>query len=116
MVHVAGGRLLRRALGLVLVVLSAALLVGVGGAFAHGGDGGRGPTISVLSGRADLVSGGDALISIGRVHSFRSLSVRAAGRDRTSAFTRAAGGTWVGLIRGLPLGRSSVIEIGRAHV
>jgi Tannase-like family of unknown function (DUF6351) len=109
MVRVAGERLLHRALGLVVAILSAALLVGVGGASAHGSDGGRGPTISVLSGRADLISGGDALISIRGLHSFRSLSVRAGGKDQTSAFAHGAKGTAVGLVRGLRLGRSSVV-------
>src|SRR4051794_33599365 len=110
MVRVAGERLLlHRALGLVVAVVIATLLVGSGGASAHGFDGGRGPTISVLSGRADLVSGGDALISIRGLHSFRSLSVQAGGKNQTSAFTRGPKGTAVGLVRGLGLGRSSVV-------
>ena len=72
-------------------------------------DDGRGTCISVLSGRADLVSGGDALISIRGLRSARGLSVQAGGKDQTSAFTRGRNGTAVGLVSGLPLGQSSVI-------
>jgi hypothetical protein len=66
-------------------------------------------SITVLSGRADLVSGGDALVAIGGVRSTRGLRVKAAGKDQTSAFSAGADGTVVGLISGLPLGRSSVV-------
>ena len=109
MVRVAGERPVHKALGLVVAVLSIALLGGVNAASAHGSDRGGGPTISVLSGRADLVSGGDALISIGGLGSSRALSVQAGGKDQTSAFTHGSEGTLVGLVSGLPLGKSSVI-------
>jgi hypothetical protein len=108
MVRVLGERSFRATLGLIAAVVSVGLLVGGGVASAHGSDRGD-PTISVLSGRADLVSGGDALISIHGLHSSRWLSVEAGGKDQTSAFERGRDGTAVGLIRGLPLGQSSVI-------
>jgi Tannase-like family of unknown function (DUF6351) len=69
-------------------------------------------TITVLSGRADLVSGGDALVAIGGVHSTSGLRVKAAGKDQTSAFSAGADGV-VGLVSGLPPGRSSVVA--RTH-
>ena len=109
MVRVAGERSFRAALGLIAAVVSVVLLVGGGVASAHGSERGGEPTISVLSGRADLVSGGDALISIRGLRSARGLSVEAGGKDQTSAFERGRNGTAVGLIRGLPLGQSSVI-------
>jgi hypothetical protein len=66
-------------------------------------------TISVLSGRADLVSGGDALMRIGGVSSTKGLKVTVGGTNRTKAFAKRADGTIVGLVRGLKLGRSAII-------
>ncbi len=109
MVRVARKRPVRKAIGGVGVMLAIVLLGGVGGASAHGFDRSGGPTINVLSGRADLVSGGDALISIGGLRHSRALSVRAGGKDQTAAFSRGPHGTLVGLVRGLPRGQSSVI-------
>jgi hypothetical protein len=62
--------------------------------------------IRVLSSRANMVSGGDALLEITSPLSFR---VTANGRDVTAEFkaTRVAN-TWLGLIKDLPLGRSSI--------
>jgi len=104
-----------RAAGLVGVVVSVAALAGAGGAAAHGSGHGGGPTISVLSGRADLVSGGDALVSIGGLRSSRGLSVQAGGKDQTQAFTPGPKGTFVGLVTGLRGGRSSVIVRAGRH-
>ena len=108
MVRVAEERLSLTALVLLLAVLGAALLAGAEDASAHGFKRGR-LSVTVLSGRADLVSGGDALVSIRGLRSARGLSVQAGGRDQASAFKLGANGTAVGLIRGLPLGRSAVI-------
>ncbi|MGH2973706.1 MAG: DUF6351 family protein [Solirubrobacterales bacterium] len=66
-------------------------------------------TISVLSGRADLVSGGDALVRIGGVSSTMGLKVTVGGTNRTNAFAKRADGTVVGLVRGLKLGPSAII-------
>jgi hypothetical protein len=66
-------------------------------------------TISVLSGRADLVSGGDALVRIGGVGSTKGLKVTAGGVNRTNAFAKRADGAVVGLLRGLRLGRSAIV-------
>ena len=94
---------------LLIVALGALVALGAGAVeVASAANGGR-LTVTVLSGRADLVSGGDALVAIGGVRSTRGLRVRAAGRDQTSAFSAGAGGKVVGLISGLPLGRSPVV-------
>ena len=46
-------------------------------------------TISVLSGRADLVSGGDALVRIGGVSSTKGLKVTVGGANRTKRLRQA---------------------------
>src|SRR6476660_2536284 len=66
-------------------------------------------TIKVLSGRADLVSGGDALVAIGGVQSAAGLSVTAAGADQTSNFGVGPDGQVEGLVTGLALGKTTVI-------
>jgi hypothetical protein len=66
-------------------------------------------TISVLSGRADLVSGGDALVRIGGVSSTQGLKVTVGGANRTSSFAKRTDGTVMGLVRGLKVGRSAII-------
>src|SRR3954447_22658027 len=66
-------------------------------------------TISVLSTRADLVSGGDALVRIGGVKSTKGLHVTVRGKDRTKAFAKAADGKVEGLVTGLHRGKSTII-------
>ena len=44
------------------------------------------PTIKTLSGRADLVSGGDALLEIDGIASTSGLHVTVGGKDQTGAF------------------------------
>ncbi|MGZ6791700.1 MAG: DUF6351 family protein, partial [Mycobacteriales bacterium] len=68
--------------------------------------------LTVLSGRADLVSGGDALVAVTGASSLRGLRVTAAGRDVTRAFGLGPGGKVEGLVTGLPLGRSTVVVRG----
>ncbi|MEZ3161568.1 DUF6351 family protein [Microbacterium sp. BWT-B31] len=62
-------------------------------------------SIEVLSGRADSVSGGDALIAVSGTK--KDARVVAAGVDVTAAF-HASGDGLVGLVEGLPLGVSEV--------
>ena len=64
--------------------------------------------IEVLSGRADLVSGGDALIAIRGVRSTRGLRVKAAGKNVTKRFS-VVDGTVEGVVRKLPEGRSRIV-------
>ena len=62
-------------------------------------------TIAVESGRADTVSGGDALISVAGARS--DFRIIAAGVDVTADF-QPLGGRLVGLVDGLPLGTSEI--------
>jgi len=62
------------------------------------------PRIEVLSGRADLVSGGDALIRVTPARARLALN----GRDMTAALTPRSGGL-EGLLTGLKDGRNSLV-------
>src|SRR4051794_20263703 len=67
-------------------------------------------TISVLSSpRADLVSGGDALVRIGGVSSTKRLRVTVQGKNRSKAFARRKDGTITGLVTHLKLGKSAIV-------
>jgi hypothetical protein len=66
-------------------------------------------TIKVLSGRADLVSGGDALVAIDGVRSTKGLHVTAAGTDQAKAFGVGPDGQVIGRISGLALGANTVV-------
>src|SRR4051794_3149076 len=66
-------------------------------------------TVSVLSTRADLVSGGDALVRIGGVRSAKGLRVTVRGKNRTKAFAKRSNGTVTGLITRLKLGKSAIV-------
>jgi hypothetical protein len=77
--------------------------------------------ILVLSGRADLVSGGDVLVQLDipagwsgdqtpRSGTVAQPSVRVGSRDVTRSFTFTGPHTMTGLVSGLPLGRS-VLEV-----
>src|SRR5687767_14581213 len=62
--------------------------------------------INVLGNRADLLSGGDALVEIaptGKVDMAR-LKVSVDGRDVTAAFAKRADGRWLGRVGGLKPG------------
>jgi hypothetical protein len=104
----ARGRLPVFALGLLVAVLCVAVFGRAESAVAYKSSRGGGLTITPLSNRADLVSGGDLLVTIRGVRSMRGLTVRAAGTDQTGAFKRRADRAAVGLISDLPLGKSSV--------
>jgi Tannase-like family of unknown function (DUF6351) len=65
---------------------------------AHPGPAGAELTITVLSGRADTLSGGDALVAVSGAPDVR---VRLNGRDVTAAFAVRAGGRFAGLVTGL---------------
>jgi Tannase-like family of unknown function (DUF6351) len=66
-------------------------------------------TISVLSSRADLVSGGDALLAIGGVKSADDLRVTAGGRNQTAAFAAGGDGRVQGVVTGLKVGKTTVL-------
>jgi uncharacterized tannase-like protein DUF6351 len=66
-------------------------------------------TIKVLSGRPDLVSGGDALLAIEGIGSTRGLTVTAAGKDQSGGFGIGPDGRVEGLVSGLSLGQNTVV-------
>jgi hypothetical protein len=65
--------------------------------------------ISVVSTRADLVSGGDALVRIGGVKTAKGLRVTVSGKNRSKAFAKRSDGTVTGLITHLKLGKSTIL-------
>ena len=73
------------------------------------------PRIEVLSNRADLLSGGDALVRIGGITSTKGLKVTVAGKNRTKAFAKGADGKIAGLVTGLKLGRSAIVASQRGR-
>lgn len=92
--------------------LAVSLLAACGG----GGDG-RPLELRTLSTRADLVSGGDALVEVvlpGNTTG-AGLKVTADGRDVTSAFSARSDGALVGLVTGLDEGEN-VIEATASNV
>lgn len=76
--------------------------------------------ITVLSGRADQVAGGSALLQVNLPTGARGLHVTAGSRDVTTAFGTAGNGSTQGLVNGLPLGATVVtatVDDGRgAHI
>jgi len=65
-------------------------------------------TVSVLSSRADMVSGGDALLEI-RNAPAQNVQVKVNGRDASTAFhADAARGTLIGLVDGLRVGTNAI--------
>ena len=68
----------------------------------------NGLEIHVLSTRADLISGGEALVAIRGARSLRGLEVTAAGKSQTKRF-ELVGGTPEGVVKGLPRGRSRIV-------
>lgn len=75
---------------------------------ASAGPAPAGPMVKVLSNRADLISGGDALVEVVLPPAASAATVSVDGRDVTSAFGRLANGRYVGLVTGLRLGRNVI--------
>jgi hypothetical protein len=84
-----------------VAILAACVTLGAGGAQAGGT-----LSVRVLSNRADLISGGEALVSVVLPPgtSPGSVKVTAGGRDVTSAFAVRPNQTYEGLVTGLTLG------------
>jgi hypothetical protein len=96
-------------------VLGALLAAGLVGAGAQGR-----PTITVLSGDPQLITGGDALLQVafGARVPADSLKVSVAGRDVSQAFKPAGEpGAFTGLVTGLANGRNVIdaAAAGTAH-
>src|SRR5687768_13920400 len=64
--------------------------------------------IKVLSNRADIVSGGDALVQV----TPPGARVELNGKDVTSVFGNRPDGRYVGLVEGLKLGDNEVVAAG----
>jgi Tannase-like family of unknown function (DUF6351) len=99
-----------------LGLLSVPAAVGqpLAGAASPPGNGGL-PEVVVLSNRADLVSGGDALVQVvlpGRIDP-ATVRVSVDGRDVTSAFAVRANGRYEGVITGLAVGANDVMATMR---
>ncbi|HKG10104.1 MAG TPA: DUF6351 family protein [Gaiellaceae bacterium] len=96
---------------LALLVIGVALF-GASGSMAHGGKGGHGNrlAIEVLSNRADLLSGGNALVEVKLSKHANPARVRVElnGTDVTSAFAVRDDGRFVGLISGLTVGENTL--------
>jgi hypothetical protein len=103
-----------RAQGFAVAVATAVVLViaGAGSALAASA-----PKIQTLSNRADLISGGDALVEV-KAPAGADVSkvvVKVNGRDRTSAFAVRSDGRYLGLLEGLRNGRNVVTaKLGKA--
>src|SRR3954466_1059319 len=69
------------------------------------------PRISVLSNRADLVSGGDALVRVTLPRGVKTSRVRltAGRRDVTRVLHRMSARTLEGLVEGMPVGRVALV-------
>ncbi|HWX75732.1 MAG TPA: DUF6351 family protein, partial [Solirubrobacteraceae bacterium] len=91
-----------------------AALLGAGAASAQAGV----PQLQVLSTRADLISGGEALVSVALPAHVKPATVRVRlnGNDVTSEFAVRANGSYEGLVTGLALGANTLrAEAGRKH-
>lgn len=93
------------------IILLAVGLTGCGDGSSGGGSGvtsAGAPTVKVLSNRADLISGGDALVEVEWPAGVSPAAARveAAGRNVTGAFARRANGRYIGLVSGLAPGRN----------
>src|SRR4051794_31470305 len=80
------------------------------------------PEIVVLSNRADLISGGDALVEImvpGYLNPSAGVKVDVDGRSVTGAFAKRADGRYYGLVSGLKIGDNllrAVVPGGSASI
>src|SRR6266849_409501 len=89
------------------------LIVPVTALADDGQEEGNGLTISTLSGAADRVSGGDALVEI-TLQRGDHLTIRLNGHDVSSAFhPGSAPNSLLGLVTGLVLGRNTLTVEGR---
>src|SRR5438874_178481 len=91
-----------------VATIAALLMLGAAGASAETF------AVHVVSDRADLISGGDALVSVGLPRNVSPASVRVAlnGSDITSQFAKRPDGSYEGLVTGLQLGANSLTAEG----
>ncbi|TXH05990.1 MAG: carboxypeptidase regulatory-like domain-containing protein [Nevskiaceae bacterium] len=111
--HPRGGHWLSLALAGVLLLASCARSSSSGGAGSGAGPG-PGPAaagaIQVLSNRADLISGGDALLQVTLPAGVaaKDVTVDLNGQDVTKQFATGADGRYIGLVSGMPPGSNRV--------
>ncbi|MFI5626149.1 DUF6351 family protein [Nocardioides sp. NPDC051685] len=103
----------RRLIGIAVASMLVFATVAAGSAYAAEADGMQ---IKVLSNRADLVSGGDALVEIVLPSNTDPAKIRVdvAGRDLTSAFAVRSDGRFLGLVTGLAVGENVLTARGAA--
>ncbi len=66
-------------------------------------------TVSVLSSRPDMVSGGDALIEVSAPAGTTAVAVTAAGKEVSGLTAGPNSNTWRGVVSGLALGKSDIV-------
>ena len=95
-----------------LVILFLALLMALGGVGPS--TAAEGPKIKVLSNRADLISGGDALVQVvlAAKSDPRRMRVSVDGRDVTSSFAVRPDGRFLGRVLGLKVGANVLTARG----
>ena len=78
---------------------------------------GPAPRIDVLSNRADVLSGGDALVAIGLPRGLKAsaVTVRLRGRNVTSSFAVRPNGRFEGLLTGLRVGSNTLTASARGR-
>ncbi len=89
-----------------LIICALAALTLSGGAISASSQAGGVDDITVVSNRADLISGSNALVSVDLGANPRAIKVELNGRNITSAFAVRPNGRYEGLVTGLPLGRN----------
>jgi hypothetical protein len=89
-----------------LVICTLAALTVSGGAISASSQAGGVDDISVVSNRADLISGGDALVSVDLSANPRAIRVELNGANITDAFAVRPNGRYEGLVTGLREGKN----------
>ena len=91
--------------GMLALAVAAGLALGIGACIVRGDDAAEGTyDLQILSGRPDMVTGGDALVAVRAAPDadLSELRVTLDGADVTAAFRPTRAGELVGLVEGLP--------------
>jgi hypothetical protein len=101
-----------------VAAVPAASAVAAPGSGAAGGAAGQARTlqIQVLSNRADLISGGDALVEISGFDAAATVRVLRNGTDVTGQFAVRADGRYLGLVTGLRIGANLLTATAGGHL
>lgn len=101
----------RRSTVALLVASTIGLITLAGTQQSMAGAPGESVQVRILSTRADLVTGGDALVQVTAARTASAPRVDVGGRDVSSAFRQQGPGRWMGLITGLRSGNNEVRAI-----